>query len=437
MDNNRMLLIRADLFDFLPSPDACHPRTRYIPDGGLLIHEGHIRDRDRFSVLKERYPDVEIADYSGKLAMPGFIDAHIHYPQSPVIASYGKRLIDWLDNYIYPVEQIMEDRDYARETARFFIRELLRNGTTSCVAYATGFPCTASILFEEALRVNMRMATGKVCMDRSVPQKLCDTPEQAREQSRELIEQWQGRGRLHYVITPRFAVTSTFEELEALGRLHALYPETRIQTHIAEDRHEIALIKQLFPQKKDYLQIYEDAGLIGPKTLLGHGNYLSDSELERIAKAGAVITHCPVSNLFMGSGLFDLHRASQKGVKVCIATDVGGGTSFSLLKTLAASYQVQQLLSYSLHPFEAFYRITLGAAQMSGIDQYVGSFEISKEADFVILDTEAIPLQQCRKAYLEQKGRYDCQARLFGLMTTGDDRNVKAVYLMGKLCHKA
>ncbi|MGL5893686.1 MAG: guanine deaminase [Bacteroidales bacterium] len=430
-------IVRGDIFDFLGeyTTDAQKPVARYIVDGALAIRDGKVEAVDRYSDILKSYPEAEILDYSGKLIMPGFIDTHIHFPQTEIIGSFGHQLIDWLNHYAFPVEREFRSKEKSDMIAKVFLKELFRNGTTSCMAFSTVHKESVNALFEAASEFNMRMITGRVTMNRNGDGALLDNGDSWIEESRELINRWHGVGRNLYAFTPRFAVSCDMDSMKMLGEMHKEFPGTYIQTHISENSTEVSMIKALYPECEDYLAVYEEAGLITDHTFLAHGIHLSDSELSRIAKAGATITHCPTSNNFLGSGLFDMNRAHQAGVQSAIATDVGGGTSFSMLQTLGESYKVQHVQGYTMDPFEAYYRATLGAARALKIDHLVGNFESGKEADFVVFDCEATVPQRLRREFLERTNQLDIQTTLFGLQIMGDDRNIIATYIMGEKVH--
>lgn len=430
----KLKIIRGNIFDFLSefTHDASQPVARFLQDGALVIEDGKIKDINYYKDIAEAYPDVPCEDYSGKLILPGFIDTHIHFPQTEIIGSFGHQLIDWLNSYAFPAEKEFKNAEYAKAIAEIFIQELFKNGTTSCLAFSTVHKQAVEALFEAASKYDMRLITGRVWMNRNGDPALMDNTEVAYEETRELIQKWHKKGRNLYALTPRFAISCDDHSLELQGKLHQEFPDTYIQTHLSENKQEVKIIHALFPEANDYLEVYEKAGLLTDRTVFAHGIHLSDSELERIAKAGATIAHCPTSNLFLGSGLFDLKRTHEAGVQTAIATDVGGGTSFSLLRTLDEAYKVQQLQGYALKPFEAFYRITLGAAKALKLDHMIGNFDEGKEADFVVLDCAATTTQKLRVDFLQHNQCLDIETLLFGLQITGDDRNVEATYIMGE-----
>ncbi|WP_332681313.1 guanine deaminase, partial [Bosea sp. (in: a-proteobacteria)] len=374
--------LRGRLLWFVGDPhgagEAAH---RYVEDGLLVIAGGLIRAAGEARTLLPTLPaDAEIVDHRPHLIMPGFIDAHIHMPQTQVVASYGAQLMEWLNKYTFVEEQKLSQQGHAEKLSRFLLDELLASGTTTAAVYCSVHRQSAEAFFAESQRRNTRMIAGKVMMDRNAPAALTDTPESGYADSKALIERWHGKGRQLYAITPRFAVTSTPEQLAAAGRLAAEHPDCFVQTHIDENRAEIALARELYPQAADYAGIYEDFGLLGKKTLLGHCIHMTKREWRAFAEHAAVAVFCPTSNLFLGSGLFDWERARREGVKVAVATDIGGGTSYSMLRTMAEAYKVLQLQGQSLSAFEALHAITRGNALALGLDHLIGSFEPGREA---------------------------------------------------------
>lgn len=424
-------LYKGEVFYFKDSPLKFDESYSYYPDGALVVCRGKIIEAGAYENIKERYPEAFVTDYSGKLLMPGLIDSHIHYPQSEMIGMYGKQLLDWLNEYTYPTEEAFGDSEYAGRVARFFVNELFRNGTTTCMAYATVHKESVNALFSVASEYNMQMLTGKVLMNRNAPQSLMDTEESGEADSRELIEAWHKKGRNLYVITPRFSITSTHGQLISAARLHEEYPDTYIQTHLSENRNEIDSALELSPECSDYLEVYERAGLVTERSVFGHCIHLSDSECRRMAEAGAIIAHCPTSNLFLGSGLFDMQQVNRINIQTTLATDVGAGTSFSLFRTMGESYKVQQLNGYPMSVFESLYKCTRGTAKALKLDDKIGSFDQGRDADFIVVDSTATPSQQMRKEYLERKGKWNLENKLFGIQTLGDDRNIVATYVAG------
>ena len=424
---------RASILHFLSDPnvdgDAAY---EYYEDGVLVVDEGKVvAIGDAEPMLKELDHPANLIDYSGRLLIPGMIDTHIHYPQCEVIASYGEQLMDWLNNYTFPAEMKFKDPRYALEMANFFLDELLKCGTTTAMVYGTVHKTSVEAFFEASQERNTRMICGKVMMDRNAPHELCDTPESSYEDSKSLIEHWHGNGRQLYAVTPRFAITSTPEQLTLAGKLHKEYPDTYVQTHLSENKDEITFVHKLYPEAKDYLDVYDQYGLVDQRSVFGHGIHLSDREKTRLAEAGASVAFCPTSNLFLGSGLLDLKGLDEHKVPYSLASDVGGGTSFSMLQTLNEAYKVSQVQGYSLCPLRSFYMATLGNAKCLGLEDQIGSFKAGNEADFIILDYEATDLMQ-----LKQSRCQTLQEKLFAMIILGDDRAVSHTYVAGKLAHQ-
>ncbi|MGL4883247.1 MAG: guanine deaminase, partial [Waterburya sp.] len=395
-------IIRGSFLDFVDDPfyQSEADSVRYLPDGLLVIEDGKIKAFGTYESLQAQYADSEIITYPDKLITPGLIDLHVHYPQTEMIAAYGEQLLQWLDKYTFPTEAKFQDAEYARKIAAFFLDELLRNGTTTAVVLTTIFPQSVEVLFTEAQHRQMRIIAGQVLMTRNAPDFLLNDAPTAYAQTREQIQQWHGLDRLLYAITPRFAITSTPEELSLAGKLKAEFPDVYVHTHLAENLQEIEFTAELFPDSYDYLNVYEQFGLVSDRTILAHCIHLDDSAFERLSKSGAAIAFCPSSNLFLGSGLFKLDQAksTETPVKVGLATDVGGGTSFSQLQTMSDAYKVMQLQNKSLSAFQAFYLATLGAAEALSLEAKIGNFEVGKEADFVVWDLQATPLMKLRNS---------------------------------------
>jgi guanine deaminase len=401
--------------------------VEYFEDGLLLVVDGYIEGVGPASELINTLPtDVQIVDYKGQLIIPGLIDCHVHYPQVDIIASYGERLLDWLEKYAYPAERKFVDANYAKEVAEFFVEELLRNGTTTACVFATVHPQSVEAIFEAASKVGMRLISGKVLMDRNCPEDLRDDPQTAYKQSRQLIEKWQGHGRLSYAVTPRFALTSSEKQLRGAGRLLQEYPDVYLHTHLAENEEEVEQVGRQFPWSRSYLDVYENFELLRERSIFAHCIHLNDDDRKQMAEQGAAIAFCPSSNLFLGSGLFELHAARQCNVRLGVGSDVGGGTSLSMLRTLGDGYKVLQLRGEKLTPFGGFYLATLGAAKALYLDDKIGSFAKGKEADFIVLDPARIDLLQ------RGGGTNDICSRLFAMFFLGDDRIVREAYLMGQ-----
>jgi guanine deaminase len=422
---------RAQIFHFLDDPQVDQDAYQYIKDGLLVIEDGHVKAVGSYRALaKTLSPRVKIHHYPNHLITPGFIDTHIHYPQVDIVGSYGRQLMDWLNDYTFPAELAFKDKKVCDETARFFIKELLRNGTTTALVFGTVHEYSADALFEAAAKRNMRLIGGKVLMDRGAPKGLLDGKDLGRAATTRLIKKWHGKGRIGYAITPRFAPTSTPEQLAMAGALKAKYPDVHIHTHMSENKDEIKYVAELFPDTKDYLDVYERHGLVGDKTVLAHCVHLSADMCKRVSASGAAVSLCPTSNMFLGSGPFNLAQLRRHNVRHALGTDIGGGTRFSLLETMNAAYSVCQLRDLSLSAMDAFYMATLGGARALGLGKHIGNFEAGKEADFVIMDLKATPLIARRLKSVKRM-----RALLFAIMVMGDDRMIAHTFVMGKKAH--
>lgn len=421
-------LLRGRVLSFLREPEGPDDTGafRYHEDGAVLIDAGRIEAAGEHAAVAARAGAAEHIDHRPHLLCPGFIDPHIHFPQVQVIASWGAQLIDWLNTYTFPAETAYADPAHARAMAARFLDALLDHGTTTAAAFCSVHPGSAEALFAEAERRDMRMIAGKVLMDRNAPAALRDTPRTGYDDTKALIARWHGRGRALYAITPRFAITSTPEQLEAAGALAREHPECYVQTHLSESHAEIRLTAELHPEARDYLDVYERHGLIGPRSLLGHAIHLGERERAAIAAAGARPVFCPTSNLFLGSGMFDDAGLRAAGALNAIATDVGGGTSYSMLATLAEGYKILQLQGQKLHPLRAFYWITRGNAAALGLEDRIGTLEAGTEADLVVLDAHATPAMALR-----MEAAASLAEELFVLQILGDDRAVAETYLAG------
>lgn len=434
----RRRAFRGRLLHFLADPgaaatvDAAPDAVAYVADGLLLVENGLVSAAGAARELESRLDSRwELTTYPDKLIVPGFVDCHVHYPQTDMIAAHGEHLLQWLERYTFPVEARFADPVHAEEVAEVFLDELLRNGTTTALVLATVHPRSVDAFFRAAMARRLRMVAGKVLMDRNAPDFLVDTAASGYADSRALIERWHGVGRLDYAITPRFAPTSTEAQLAQAGKLAAEYPGTYVHTHVAENRNEVAWVAELFPWSRGYLDVYDRFGLLRERAVYAHCLYLDADDRRRIADSGAAMAFCPTSNLFLGSGLFDLAAADVSGVRVGLATDVGAGTSFGLLQTLGDAYKVLQLKGQSLPPLRAFYLATLGGARALALDERIGNFSAGKEADFVVLDPAATPLMARRMQSVQS-----LPDELFVLMTLGDDRAVAATYVLGEPVHR-
>ncbi len=426
------LLLRGRTLSFLRWPDDQHDLAacRYEEDGGLLIRDGRIAVAGPYGqVAAKAGAEVATIDHRPHLIIPGMIDAHAHFPQMQVIASYGAELLDWLNTYTFPEETKFSDPQHARRIARLYLDEMVRHGTTTAATYCSVHKASAEALFAEAHSRNMLTITGKVMMDRNAPEGLRDTPQSAYDDTRTLIAGWHGKGRLLYAVTPRFAITSSPGQLEVAGALMREFPDLHMQTHLSENAAEIALARELFPQARDYTDIYESHGLLGRKALLGNCVHLSEREADAIADSGSVAVFCPTSNLFLGSGLFDYqrYRRREKRLRIAVATDVGGGTNYSMLRTMDEGYKVIALNGEKLNPLAAFWQLTRGNAEALSIADRAGTLDPGSDADITVLDSGATAAMRLRMETVSHLSE-----ELFVLQTLGDDRAVVEVYVAGK-----
>ncbi|MCL2590943.1 MAG: guanine deaminase [Betaproteobacteria bacterium] len=428
-DNSPLLILRGEIVHFIDDPLACGARAYvHFPDGLLLVRDGHVLNCGPAAELEPNLPvDARRVGCSGKLILPGFIDTHTHCAQTEIIASHSEQLTVWLEKYAWPAETRHADPAYAAAGARFFCDQLLRHGTTTAMVFTTVHPACTEALFEAAFARRMRMIAGKVLMDRNCPEPLRDTPTGGDTQSRVLIEKWHGRGRLAYAVTPRFAPTSTEEQMHRAGRLFGEIPGLYLQTHLAEQRTEVAWAMRLYPGARSYLDIYERFHQLGERSVFAHCIWLDDEDRRRMAARGASMSFCPTSNLFLGSGLFDLGRARDFDLHVGLGSDIGAGTSFSMLQTLNEAYKVLRLTGQTLTPEAGFYLATLGGARALHLDMHIGNFLPGREADFIVLDPRCTPLLEARTSRATTFAE-----RLFALMMLGDDRCVAATYVLGE-----
>jgi guanine deaminase len=403
--------------------------ARPLRRGAVAVEAGRIAAVGEAADLRARYPEARVHDHGERLISAGFIDAHVHYPQTAIIASWGKRLIDWLNTYTFPEEMRFADRTYADEIAGRYLDLVLARGTTTVCSYATIHPESVDAILAAARSRGMRLFAGKTCMDRNAPDGLRDTVQSAYDDSKRLLQAWHGVDRLSYVITPRFSPTSTPEQLAVLGALWREYPDCLMQTHLSEQTDEIAWVRDLFPQSRDYLDTYEAQGLLRKGAIYGHAIHLTDREKSRLVEAGASLVHCPTSNTFIGSGLFDMRLA--RSLRVGLATDTGGGSSFSMLRTMAAAYEVAQLRGQSLHPAELWWLATQGSARALRCEDRIGNIAPGMEADLVVIDLASTPAieQATRRAE-------DLWQHIFPTIMMGDDRAVAEVWVGGKRLHR-
>lgn len=434
-------VIRSSFLDFIDDPFYASESSsvRYLEDGLLVLENGKIKDFAPYEQLREKYSAIEAIAYPDKLIMPGFIDTHIHYPQTAMVAAYGEQLLEWLSKYTFPTEAKFKDKNYAEEIAIVFLDELLKNGTTTALVFAAVFPESVDAFFEEAERRNLRMIAGKVMMNRNAPDFLLDTAQSSYDETKALIEKWHQKGRLLYAVTPRFAITSTDEQLDLAGKLLSEFPDVYLHTHLSENVNEVQFVAELFPNSKGYLDVYDQAGLVKEKSIFAHGVQLTDQEFKRLSETKSAIAFCPTSNLFLGSGLFKLHKAksSENPVKVGLGTDVGAGTSFSLLQTANEAYKVVQLQGQKLSSFQALFLATLGGARALSLEDKLGNFDIGKEADFIVLDPKATPAMALRNSDFPVKTLEDIADKAFAIMIMGDDRTIEATYIMGEIAYQS
>jgi len=402
----------------------------YEEDGGLLLRDGKIVAAGSYAdVVKKAGDGVKTIDHRPHLLLPGFIDAHMHFPQMQVIASYGAELLDWLNTYTFPEEKKFRDAQHGRRIARLFLDEVIRHGTTTVAAYCSVHKSSAEAFFAESHGRNMLNIAGKVMMDRNAPDGVLDTPQSGYDDTKALIAEWHGKGRQHYAITPRFAITSSPEQMEMAGALVKEFPDLHMQTHLSENHAEIAYTCELYPEAKDYTDVYARYGLLGQKALLGHCIHLSEREADVLSETGSVAVFCPTSNLFLGSGLFDYqrYRSREKPLRIAAATDVGGGTNYSMLRTMDEGYKVIALQGEKLNPFQSFWQITRGNAEALSLADKVGTLDAGTDADIVVLDSGAIPAMKLRMETVKTLAE-----ELFLLQTLGDDRAVREVYVAGR-----
>ena len=420
-------VLRGRVLSFLDEPQSPTDEKsyRYIEDGAVVIRGGKILMVGEFNPKAAAHHKV--IDHRPNLILPGLIDPHIHMPQMQVIGSYAANLLEWLNTYTFVEEQKFGDVAHSERIASRFFDELIRHGTTTAAAYCSVHPESVDAFFGEAAKRNVLMLGGKVMMDRNAPEALRDTPQSSYDDSKRLLEKWHGKGRSHYVITPRFAITSTHEQMEMAEALAREFPDNHIQTHVDENLAEVEFARELFPNMPDYLGIYERYHLLGPKTLLGHCIHLTHRECEVLAATRSVAVWCPTSNLFIGSGLFDHDRLHKHGARIAVATDVGGGTSYSMLRTLDEGYKVLQLRGQRLNPLRSFYMMTLGNARAISLEDRIGTIEAGRDADLVVLDARATPQMALRMEAVESLAN-----ELFLLQTCGDDRAVVETYVAGK-----
>lgn len=432
MSESTRSAIRGSLFYLVDDPFRNDPSECmvYESDGVILMKDGKIEAIGSKDALdRQLTDDVEVTHYPHAIIMPGFIDAHIHYPQVEIIGSYGAQLLEWLNKYTFPTEAKFNDEHHALTIAEFFVDELKRNGTTSASVYCTSAPESVEAIFRVAERDNMLVLAGKMMMDSHAPQNILDTPQSSYDDSKALLERWHKKGRALYSVSPRFALTSSPEQLEMASTLFHEYKDVRLQTHISENKAEVKRAMELYPDRKNYTDIYDHYNLLDPRAIYGHAIHMSEGEHRRFHETGATIAHCPTSNFFIGSGLFNIELTKQetRPIAVGLGTDVGGGTSFSMLQTLNEAYKMAQMLGISVTATQGFYLATLGSAQSLSIDDRVGTFKVGYDADIVVLDPHATPLLNLRAQVADSLDEL-----LFVLMLCADDRAIEATYIAGE-----
>ena len=426
MNASEILLGQTLVFDGNPFLEGWQS-ARHDARGAVVLRNGRIKSVGTADDLRRTHPEICVTDYGDALILPGFVDAHVHYPQTAIIASWGKRLIDWLNAYTFPEEMRFGDKAYAREIAARYFDLTLAQGTTTVASYCTIHPESVDAFFEEAQARGVAAVAGKTCMDRNAPDGLRDTVQSAYDDSKRLLERWDGVERLRYAITPRFSPTSTGEQLRALGDLWGEHPGCLMQTHLSEQTEEIAWVAELFPQARDYLDTYEATGLLGANGLYGHAIHLTDRERARLKEVGAATIHCPTSNMFIGSGLYDLKGLAREAHRIGLASDTGGGSSFSMLRTMAAAYEVAQLSGFACHPAELLWLATAGSAETLGMGKRIGSLKPGYDGDLVVLDLASTPAIAQRSAHAS-----DIWEAVFPTIMMGDDRAIRDVRVMGK-----
>jgi guanine deaminase len=424
---------RGELLHFLADPAkvALQESYQHIEDGLLIIRDGLI---DQVGDAKELLPtldnDIEVIHHKDGLIMPGFIDTHVHYPQTEMIASYGEQLLEWLENYTFPFERQFSDLQHGINVAEFFLTQLLSAGTTTALVFGTVHKESVDAFFSVAQKKNLRMICGKVLMDQNCPDYLSDTAQTGYDDSKDLIEKWHNVDRLQYAITPRFAPTCSTEQLNKAGQLLRENPSVYLHTHLSENKAEIAWVKELFPDSDGYLDVYDKSQLLGRRSVFAHGVHLHDSECQRLSDTGSAIAFCPSSNLFLGSGLFNLEQAHRCNVNVALGSDIGAGTTFSMLSSINEAYKTQQLRAAKLSPFQSFYLATLGGAVALDLEGTIGNFVKGAEADFIVLDWHGTPLMERRMKHCQTLSE-----KLFILSMLGDERHIKATHILGERVH--
>lgn len=436
MSNSQEIAYRGSIFYFKDSAtyeniprkkDEKNSHYVYHEDGVLIVKDGKVKDVGSYSDMKTKLGNLKTIDYKGMLITPGFIDTHQHAAQSAIVAAYGEKLLGWLDQYVFPSESLYKDPKIAKKELNFFLDQLLANGTTTAVSYGPLFYEATDIFFEELDRRKMRFITGNIMMDRNSPESLSLSAQENYDNAKKLIKKWNNKNRLSYCLSPRFAISSTDESLELCGSLKKEHPDLYIQTHLDENLKEIEDIKKLFPWSKNYLDVYTHFGLTGKRSVFGHCIHLTDEELNAFKETGAIISWCPISNNFLGSGLFNIERTLKYTNNITLGSDWGAGNTLSMFAVMDDAYKVSMLQSYKLASMVRWYFATFGAARSLELQDKIGNLEVGKEADFIVIDPNATPYMQYRQSEV-----HDIFELLFSLMTLGCDPNIKATYIFGQ-----
>jgi len=421
---------RGELLHFLADPTkvALEQSYQYFEDGLLIIKNGLVEQiGDAALLLPSLDKNIGVIHYQNALIMPGFIDTHVHYPQTEMIASYGKQLLEWLESYTFPFERKFSDFEHGKSVAEFFLTQLLEAGTTTALVFGTVHKESVDAFFTIAKQKKLRMICGKVLMDQNCPDYLSDTAQSGYDDSKALIEKWHNTNRLQYAITPRFAPTCSTEQLKKAGQLLNENPSVYLHTHLSENKAEIAWVKELFPDSDGYLDVYDKNNLLGRRSIFAHGVHLHNKECQRLSETNSAIAFCPSSNLFLGSGCFNLKQAEEFDVNIGLGSDIGAGTTLSMLGIINEGYKTQQLRGDNLSPFKSFYLATLGGAITLDLEGTIGNFTNGTEADFIVLDYHATPLMKRRMQYCT-----NLSEKLFILSMLGDERHIKATHIMGE-----
>ncbi|MBQ4832927.1 guanine deaminase [Pseudoalteromonas sp. MMG010] len=433
MSNNNKKVICGNILDFVDDPTIAGERAyRYFEKGAMLIEHGKVvklgYEQD---ILNGLHSDVKVIRHDAKLIMPGMIDTHIHLPQTEMVGAYGEQLLSWLTEYAFPTEKKFADEEYASHVSNIFLDELLRNGTTTALVFGTVHPQSVNAFFKASQKRNLRMIAGKVMMDRNCPEDLSDCAQSSYDESKALIEKWHNVDRLSYAVTPRFAPTSSPAQLQKCSQLLKEYPDAYLHTHLSENKDECEWVGSLFPDAPDYLGVYEQAELVRKRSVFAHSIHLSERELCCLSDNNAAISHCSTSNLFLGSGLFDLKACEKHNINVGMGTDVGAGTSFSMLQTGNEAYKIQQLQGEKFSAFKGLYLATLGGARALDLEGTIGNFNLGCEADFIVIDFAATDFLEFRLQHA-----HTLHEKLFAIMMLGDDRCIEHTYIMGNCIYQ-